>query len=79
MRPRRDDRAYMHPFMVDLLEGLLGVAARARLTFSAGERADLERGLLALERRRHALEDAAVWERIAALQASHGPPTSGAP
>lgn len=76
---RRDDRGYMHPFVVDLLEALLGVAVRARLTFDPAVRADLERGLLALERRRHALEDAAVCERIAALQSAQGPPVIGAP
>lgn len=69
----------MHPLVVGLLEMLLAVAARDRGTFSPAERGDLERALFAVEARRYALEDSAVWERIAALQSSHGLPVSGAP
>ena len=69
----------MHPFICALLEGLLAMGARDRATFTHDERRDLERALLALERRRYALEDSAVWERIAALQSAHGLPVSGSP
>ena len=74
-----DDGRCMHPLLVTLLEGLLAAAARSRLTFTTAERRDLEVALVALERRRYALEDSAVCERIAALQSSHGLPVSGAP
>ena len=62
----------MHPLVVTLLEGLLTSAAAARVTFTPDERRVLGAALVVLERRRHAAEDAAVCERIAALQVAHG-------
>ena len=62
----------MHPHLVTLLEVLLAGAVRARMTFTPDERHVMEEALVVLERRRYAAEDAAVCERIAALQVSHG-------
>jgi hypothetical protein len=60
-----------------LLETLLTVASADRLTFRGTERSTFSAALHTLEERRYRLEDSAVCDRIASLQAVHGVPISG--